>query len=155
MAEGRRIVLRRQVEMSQPQLLVGEGQQFPNRSAAALRYFHVEAAGEVQSANLLLPHKVKPIIAPPAGDLDDQLLLAGTVVHPVIGDDDLLDKVDRVTGIQRWFDNGHGCHQALLGPSTGRRLRRSRYVWLVATLRPARRSPHRGCRSTNNDAREI
>ena len=39
----------------------------------------------------------RPGLAPAPGNLDDQLLLAGTVMRPIVGDDDLLDKIDRVT----------------------------------------------------------
>ena len=96
--KGRRILFGGKIEMPEPQLFVGERKELVNRAAAALRHLHVEAAGEVQCADLLLPDKIQPVVAPAAGNFDDQLLLAGAVMRPVVGDDDLLDKVNRVSG---------------------------------------------------------
>src|SRR5208337_3705417 len=94
--KGRRIILRRNIEMSQPQLLVGERQKLVNRAAAPLWHFHVETAGEMHRADLLLPYEEEPIIAPASGNLDHQLLVAGAVMRPIVGNDDLFDKIDRV-----------------------------------------------------------
>ena len=105
MAEGRRIFLGGEVEMPEPKLFVGKGKKLVHGAAAALWHLHVEAAGEVESAKFLLPDEVHPIIAPAAGNLDDEFLLAGAIMCPVVGDDDLLDKVDGVTGKRRRFDD--------------------------------------------------
>src|ERR1700758_3118536 len=96
MAEGRRVFLGGEVKMPKPKLFVGKGEKFVHGSAAALWHLHVEAAGEVQSAELFLPDKIHPVIAPVAGNLDDEFLIAGAIMCPVVGDDDLLDKIDRV-----------------------------------------------------------
>src|SRR5260370_25092729 len=96
MAEGRRIFLSGEVKMPKPKLLVGEGKKFVHGAAPALWHLHGEAAGEVQSTELLLPDKIHPVIAPVAGNLDDEFLLARAVMCPVVGDDDLLDKIDGV-----------------------------------------------------------
>ena len=91
--------------MPQPQLFVGERQKFVHRAPAPLRHLHVETAREVQRADLLLPDEIQPVIAPTAGNLDDELLLAGPVMRPVIGDDDLFDKVDGIAGERGRFDD--------------------------------------------------
>src|SRR5437879_9288648 len=96
MAEGRRIFLGGEVKMPKPKLFVGESKKLIHGAAAALWHLHVVAAGEVQSTELLLPDEIHPVIAPVAGNLDDELLLAGAIMRPVVGDDDLLDKVDGV-----------------------------------------------------------
>src|SRR5260370_36874549 len=101
--------------MSKPQLFVGECEKLVDRAAPPLWNLHVETAREMQSADLLLPNEIKPVVAPAAGYLDDQLLVAGPVMRPVVADDDLFHKIDRVTGKQGGFDNGNRCHQALLG----------------------------------------
>jgi hypothetical protein len=59
----------------------------------------------VQRAQLLLPQKIQPVIAPAAGDFDDHLLFAGAVVRPVVGDDDFFDEVDRIAGMRTDFDH--------------------------------------------------
>src|SRR5260370_27455758 len=96
MAEGRRVFLGGEVKMRKPKLLVGKGKKRVHGAAAALWPLHVEAAGEEQSTELLLPDKIHPVIAPVAGNLDDEFLLAGAIMRPVVCDDDLLDKVDGV-----------------------------------------------------------
>src|SRR5260370_25352869 len=92
MAEGRRIFLSGEVKMPKPKLFVGKGKKLVHGAAAALWHLHVEAAREVQSTELLLPDEIHPVIAPVAGNLDDDLLLAGAIMRPVVCDDDLLDK---------------------------------------------------------------
>ena len=91
--------------MPEPKLFVGKGEKLVYGAAAAFWHLHVEAAGEVQGAEFLLPDEIHPIIAPAAGNLDDELLLAGAIMCPVVGDDDLLDKVDGITGKRCRFDN--------------------------------------------------
>src|SRR6516164_11026100 len=100
--------------MSQPQLFVGECEKLVDRAAAALWYLHVEAARKVHRADLLLPHEVQPVIAPAAGDLDHQLLLAGPVVRPIIGDDDLFHEIDRVARKWSGFGERNRGHRTLL-----------------------------------------
>src|SRR3954453_6556571 len=100
--------------MPEPQPLIGQSQELVERAAPALRHLHVEAAGKMQRAELLLPQEVHPVIAPPAGDLHDHLLLAGPVMGPVIGEDDFFDQIDRIADRGMNFDRGHRGHRALL-----------------------------------------
>jgi len=100
--------------MSQPQPFVGEREKFVHRAPAPPWHLHVEAAGEVHRTNLLLPHEIQPIIAPTAGNLDDQLLLAGPVMRPIIRDDDLFDEVDGVTRERGRFGDRNRGHRTLL-----------------------------------------
>jgi len=88
-----------------PAKFVGKGEKLVHCAAPPLRNLHVETAREMQSADLLLPNKIKPVVAPAAGYLDDQLLVAGAVMRPIVGDDDLFDKIDGVTGKRGGFDN--------------------------------------------------
>ena len=100
--------------MPEPQPLIGKRQQFVERAAPALRHLHVKAAGKMQRAQLFLPQEIEPVIAPAAGDLDDQLVFAGAVVRPIIGDDDFFDQVDRIAGMRPTFFVGKRGHRALL-----------------------------------------
>src|SRR5579872_291531 len=102
--KGRRGLAGGKIEMAEPHLFVGQRQQLVKRAAAALRHTHIEAAGEMQRAQLLLPQEIKPVVAPAAADLDDQLLFAGAVVRPVVGDDDFFDEIDRITAMRAGFD---------------------------------------------------
>src|SRR5216684_3221235 len=101
--------------MSEPQLFVGEREKLVLCATPPLGNLHVETARGLQSADLSRPYEIKPVVAPAAGYLDDQLLVAGAVMRPVVGDDDLFDKIDGVTRKRGGFDNGNRCHQALLG----------------------------------------
>src|SRR2546428_10786145 len=68
----------------------------------------------MQCAEFFLPQKIHPVVAPAAGDLDDQLLLAGTVMRPVIGHDDFFDEIDRIADVGMKFNYGKRGHRALL-----------------------------------------
>ena len=83
--------------MPEPEFLVSQRQELVDSTPATLRDLHVKPTGEMHRADLLLPHEIKSIIAPATGNLDDQLLLAGPVMRPVIGDDNLLDEVDGIS----------------------------------------------------------
>src|SRR3954453_18484685 len=100
--------------MPEPQPLIGQSQELVERAAPALRHLHVEAARKMQRAELLLPQEVHPVIAPPAGDLDDHLLLAGSVMSPIVGENDFFDQIDRIADRGMNFDRGHRGHRALL-----------------------------------------
>src|SRR6266436_4181708 len=96
-SEGRRVVLRRKIKMPEPKFLVSQRQELVDSTPATLWDLHVEPTGEVHRTYLLLPHEIESIIAPATGNLDNQLLLAGSVMRPVIGDDNLFDKVDGIS----------------------------------------------------------
>src|SRR5260370_8801457 len=104
--------------MSEPQLFVSECEKLVHCAAPPLGNLHIETAREMQSADLLLPHEIKPVVAPAAGYLDDQLLVAGAVMRPVVGDDDLFAKIDGVTRKRGGFANGNRCHQPPPGRPT-------------------------------------
>src|SRR5205085_10636261 len=103
-----------EIEMPEPQPLIRQGQELVEGAAPPLRHLHVETAGKMQRAELLLPQEVHPVIAPAARDLDDHLLLAGTVVRPIVGKDDFFDQIDRIADRGMNFDRGHRGHRALL-----------------------------------------
>ena len=69
----------------------------------------------MQRGKLFLPQEIEPVVAPPPGDLDDQLVLPGAVVRPIVGDDDLLDQVDRIAVMRPRLFEGKGGHRTLLG----------------------------------------
>src|SRR6516162_8431235 len=115
MTERWRILFGGKIEMPEPQLLVGERQKLKHRGPAAFRHLHVKPAREVQRADLFLPYEIEPIVTPTAGNFDDQLLVARTVVYPIVGNDDLFNEIDRVTRKRGWFDDRYRWHQALLG----------------------------------------
>src|SRR5262249_14344576 len=71
-------------------------------------------AGKMQRAQLLLPEKIHAVVAPAAGDLDNELVVAWAVMRPVVGDDDFLDQIDRIAGMRGDFDKRGRGHGALL-----------------------------------------
>src|SRR6516162_831724 len=112
--EGGRIVLRGEIEMSQPQPFVGECKKFVDGAPAPFWHLHVESAGEVHRTNLLLPYEIKPLIPPAPGNLDDQLLFAGPVMRPIISNDDLFDEVDGIPRERGRFGDRNRGHRTLL-----------------------------------------
>src|SRR5579885_766628 len=107
-AKGRGVVVGGEIEMAEPELLVDEGEQLVDGAAPPLRHLHVEAAGEMERADLLLPDEIEAVVAPAALDLDDHLLIAGAVMRPFIRENDLLDEID-----------GVGCGRRRLGVDRG------------------------------------
>src|SRR3712207_7173424 len=60
----------------------------------------IERGREMQRADLLLPHEKEPVVAPAPRHLDDDLLVTGAVVHPLVGDDDLLRSEEHTSELQ-------------------------------------------------------
>ena len=97
----------------------------------------------MQRAHFLLPEEIKAIVAPAAGNLDNQFLFAGSVMRPIVGDDDLFDEIDRVAG------SGVGSRHMeteVIAPSSGgstdhRQDLRHRITGLHQRRRDDRRSP--------------
>ena len=98
MAEHRQVLVRPEVEMPEPQLLVGHRQQGVDRLALFDRHLHLERTGQVHHAEFGMPAEPHPILAPMAVDLGRQLVVVLPVERPFVGDRDLLDEVDRIAG---------------------------------------------------------
>src|SRR5207302_1897678 len=84
MAEHDDAVLSPDIEVSDPQLLVDQCDQFLHLRQPRLRHLHVKSTSKVQRFNVVHPRERHLVIGPSAGDYETDLVFAGAFEWPVI-----------------------------------------------------------------------
>ena len=98
MAEHHLAVLRPHLEVAEPGALVDQRQQLERLAALALGRAQVERAAQLQAVALRPPGEPEFVILPVAGQGEGQVPVVGAVEGEVLGQEHVLDHVERVGG---------------------------------------------------------